>query len=264
MAITVRPTCIAAVLLLATSPAAAAAGERTTPVSVDWAVDGAITGGALAVWIGSELAKDSLAPSSCRWCNAPGLDVSARNAVVWSNRNDAKTASDVLVFGVPAGVALYDGLTVGSMRAAGPDLLIIGEAVALTGVLTQATKFVAARQRPYAVYGTLPSKGADDRLSFFSGHASVAFSAAAAGGRLAQLRGDAAWPWVYGIGFTAAAATGYFRMAADKHWLTDVLAGAGAGTAIGLAVPSLHRNRSHAEAMTLSVVPSQFLLSGRF
>ena len=83
-------------------------------------------------------------------------------------------------------------------------------------------------------------------------------------GRLAQLRGDAAWPWVYGIGFSAAAATGYFRMAADKHWLTDVLAGAGTGTAIGLVVPSLHRNRSHADAMSLSVVPSQFVLSGRF
>jgi membrane-associated phospholipid phosphatase len=225
-------------------------------------VDGAITGGAFGLWIGSELAKDSLAPSSCRWCSTPSIDATVRDAVVWSDPGGAKTVSDVLVLGVPAAVALYDGLAVGSGRAALPDLLLIGEAVALSGLLAQTVKFVAARQRPYALYGTLPSEGVDDHLSFYSAHTTIAFSAVAAGGMLAQLRGDPAWPWVYGVGFTAAAATGYFRMAADKHWLTDVLVGAATGTAVGLAVPWLHRNRSTAPAVRLSVAPHGIVLCG--
>jgi membrane-associated phospholipid phosphatase len=231
---------------------------------VDWKVDGAITGGALALWIGSELAKDTLTPATCRWCTPPALDARARDAVVWSSPNDARHVSDGLVVAVPVGVAVYDGLAVGSARAAAPDLLLIGEAVSISGLLGQATKFAVARQRPYALHGTLPSEGADDRLSFYSGHTTVAFSAAAAGGMLAQLRDDPAWPWVYGVGFTAAAATGYFRMAADKHWLTDVLTGAVTGTAVGLAVPWLHRTRAGSASVTLSPAPGGAVLSGRF
>ncbi|HET9554449.1 MAG TPA: hypothetical protein VFP50_15910 [Anaeromyxobacteraceae bacterium] len=36
-----------------------------------------------------------------------------------------------------------------------------------------------------------------------------------------------------------AAATGWLRVAADRHWATDVLAGAAAGTTVGLVVPLL-------------------------
>jgi membrane-associated phospholipid phosphatase len=242
----------------------AAAEEPPAAVTVDWTVDGLVTGGALALWIGSEAAKDTLAPASCRWCTAPGFDVTVRDAVAWSNPRSAATASNLLVAAVPAGVVLYDAVAVGGTHQALPDLLIIGEAVALSGVVTQATKFVAARTRPYAVYGTLPSEGVDDHLSFFSAHTSIAFSAVAAGGMLAKLRGDPAWPWVYGVGFTAAAATGYFRLAADKHWLSDVLMGAATGTAVGLAVPWLHRNRSDPSSVRLAVAPANVGISGTF
>ena len=222
----------------ASLPAApAAVQEHASPVSIDWAVDGAITGSALALWLGTELAKDSLTPPSCRWCATNQLDVSVRNALVWSNPGSAGTASDIMVVAIPAGIALRDVLAVGSAREAVPDLVIIGEAMAISGFLGQTFKFATARQRPYALYGTQPSAGADDNRSFYSSHTTIAFSAVAAGGMLAQLRGDSAWPWVYGVGFTAAAATGYFRLAADRHWLTDVLMGAASGTAVGLAVP---------------------------
>jgi membrane-associated phospholipid phosphatase len=233
-------------------------------VEVDWTVDGAITGGALVVWLGTELMKDELAPSSCRWCAVNGLDGDVRDAVVWSDPKQAKTVSDLLVLGVPLGVAAYDSVVMGGVRRALPDVLIIGEAVAVAGALGQLTKFMAARQRPYALYGTLPSEGVDDHLSFYSAHTTVAFSAAAAGGMLAQLRGDEHWPWVYGVGFTAAAATGYFRMAADKHWLTDVLVGAATGTAVGLAVPWLHRRQDGPPPVTVAVAPGWVGVNGRF
>jgi len=253
----------AAVLALMLSwPAAAEAPRRA--VEVDWTVDGAVTGGALVLWLGSEAIKGELAPASCRWCATNGLDTRVRDALAWSRPEQAKKVSDVLVIGVPAGVALYDGLAVGGARAALPDLLIIGEAVAVSGALAQGFKLVTARSRPYAVYGTLPSQGVDDHLSFYSAHTTVAFSAVAAGGMLAQLRGDPSWPWVYGVGFGAAAATGYFRLAADKHWFTDVVMGAATGTAVGLAVPWLHRNRSGPPPIALAVAPGYLGVTGTF
>jgi len=252
---------LAAALLAASLAAPAAAEERPTPVSVDWAVDGGVTGGALALWIGSEAAKDQLAPPECRWCQTSSLDARVRDLVVWSSTKGAANASNAMVVAVPLGVAVYDGVRVGSLGAALPDVLLIGEAVALSGLIAQGTKFIAARQRPYAYHGTQPLEGVDDHLSFYSAHTTIAFSAVAAGGMLAQLRGDPAWPWVYGVGFTAAAATGYFRMAADKHWLTDVLAGAATGTAVGLAVPWLHRNPSAAGAIRISPAPRGVVLS---
>ncbi len=236
------------------------ASEPPRPLDVDWAKDGAVAGGALVLWGASELAKGALAPPACRWCEPPALDASARRALAWSSTGSAATASDVLMLAVPAGVVLDDALSpraAGDLAAAGEDVLLVTEAVAASGVLTQAVKFATARERPYALGGG--DRTRDDHLSFWSGHTATAFAAAASGGLVAQLRGYAGWPWVYAAGFAGAAATGYFRMAADKHWLTDVLAGAAAGTAVGLAVPWLHRAGSRAR---VAVIPGGLAISG--
>lgn len=55
-----------------------------------------------------------------------------------------------------------------------------------------------------------------DTKSFFSMHTALAFSASG---------------WKFEVGIPIAAGVGYGRMAADKHYLTDVLAGAAAGFA---------------------------------
>lgn len=63
------------------------------------------------------------------------------------------------------------------------------------------------------------------RTSFPSGHTATGFAAAEF---LRREYWDAS-PW-YGIaGYAAAAATGYLRMYNNKHWLGDVVAGAGVG-----------------------------------
>jgi hypothetical protein len=50
------------------------------------------------------------------------------------------------------------------------------------------------------------------------------------------------WLWIAGV--SLAAATGYFRIAADRHYLTDVLASAGVGLSVGYGVPALNPPRS--------------------
>jgi membrane-associated phospholipid phosphatase len=251
-----------AALLLIVLTGSGRADEGTASPTVDWTVDGAITGGMLALWGVSELASGTLSPPRCRWCGTPGLDADVRNALAWSNKGTAAFASNVLVLSVPAGIAMYGVLAAraaGDVKTVPADLLLVGEAVAISGVLTQAAKYATARQRPYAYFGT-GYNGRDGHASFWSGHTSFAFSAAAAGGTVARLRGYAGWPWVYGVGFTAAAATGYLRVAADKHWLTDVLAAAVSGTAVGLAVPLLHR--AVPRRMRVVLVPGGIALAG--
>jgi membrane-associated phospholipid phosphatase len=46
-------------------------------------------------------------------------------------------------------------------------------------------------------------------------------------------------PIVLGVGLGVAAFTSYLRMAAEQHYLTDVLAGAAIGSLVGWAVPVL-------------------------
>src|SRR4029077_11064630 len=45
------------------------------------------------------------------------------------------------------------------------------------------------------------------------------------------------WIWIGGVGL--AGSTGYLRVAADRHFLTDVLVGAAVGTAVGTLMPRL-------------------------
>jgi membrane-associated phospholipid phosphatase len=234
-------------------------------LNVNWVVDGVVTGTTLALWVLPEFFKNSLAPAEARWYYPPGIDVSVRTALVWSNPAPAAVTSDILVAAVPVGLGLWvflEAEAAGGLRTAAEDLLVITEAMTVAGALTTVTRYTSARIRPFAYYGQ-GSGVPEDHLSFWSGHTTTAFSAAAAAGYVAQIRGYASWPWVYAVGFTAAGAVSYFRVAGDKHWMTDVVVGAVVGTGIGFLVPWLHRSNP---ALSLRVVPHPqgLAVAGRF
>jgi membrane-associated phospholipid phosphatase len=68
-------------------------------------------------------------------------------------------------------------------------------------------------------------------------------SLAISAGTVAHMRGYRHANLLYGGGVALSLATGYLRIAADKHWSTDVLTGWIVGAAVGYAVPRyLHRN----------------------
>ena len=95
--------------------------------------------------------------------------------------------------------------------------------------------------------------GADD-LSFPSGHTAQAFLAASI--VHAELRDKSQW---YGIGaYTVAAGVGVLRMVNDKHWQSDVLAGAGFGILSAHLAYLTHRNRwgRHPLGRDVGLVPS--------
>ena len=67
-------------------------------------------------------------------------------------------------------------------------------------------------------------------------------------------------PLIYGAVIAGGATTGLFRILAGKHFPTDVLVGAVAGTAVGITVPLLHRRRE----VSLAIAPGGVSVLGTF
>lgn len=261
-----RARVLASLLVILAVPVARADGPA--PLRFDPKVDVAAAGGTWAAYALTELFKDDLAPGRCRVCDTNALDAKARDALVWPWPEKARTLSDVVAMGVvPAGVGLHQLLAArgaGDAREGWVDLVVIAEAAGIAMDLNQAVKFAVGRQRPAIRYGDYADPArrgeADDNLSFYSGHATFAFSLAAAAGTVSSMRGYRSAPWVWGTGMTLATGVAYLRVAGDQHYLTDVLTGAALGTAVGVAVPYLLHRAKGGEAGTrsgseVSVVP---------
>jgi membrane-associated phospholipid phosphatase len=150
----------------------------------------------------------------------------------------------------------------GALGRVPEDALLIAEAGVVAADLTQLTKMLVGRERPF-VHAlapedkTLTAHPSDNNLSFFSGHSAEAFALAAASGTVSTLRGYRWAPLTWSVGGVVATTTAYLRIAADKHWLTDVLVGAVVGAGTGFAIPLLFHSavdeRSSAStSMTLS------------
>ena len=99
-----------------------------------------------------------------------------------------------------------------------------------TGGITFVIKELAHRARPetgkdnYAWYGPFNGKG---NQSFFSGHTSISFSTAT----MIFLHSGKKW-WVGLLSYGTASVVGISRMQQQKHWGSDVVAGALVGTAV--------------------------------
>jgi membrane-associated phospholipid phosphatase len=213
-----------------------------------------VTGVLLGFWFSGELFKDDLAPDQCRWCTKNSFDDGIRSGIVWSesNKNTAHHLSNFSLGAIPllglSALAFLDSKFEipnsdkfsGFMNAS----LIVFEAAAISMALNQAVKLMVARERPYA--RSLADGGKDNydsRLSFYSGHTSTAFVLAVSTATLLDMKGSKYAPYVWGANLLLASLVGYFRIAADKHYFTDVITGAIIGAAIGYLVPKYLHNK---------------------
>jgi len=238
--------------------AARAEPPRPHQLKYDVALDATAIGLSAAFVIATELAT-GVKPLRCRWCDRDdeedrlnGLDAWGRRTLKWRDPRQAQRASNVTAFVLEPAFATLEMIAASAADNAGRappvDLLIVTEAVAVSALVNQATKIVFARERPF-VHALPPAeRGAtaaywDNNVSFYSGHAAMTFSLAAAAGTVATLRGYRLMPLVWSTLMPLACATGYLRIAGDKHYLSDVLLGAVLGTAFGVALPILFHGR---------------------
>jgi membrane-associated phospholipid phosphatase len=170
---------------------------------------------------------------------------------VWAAASDSGTSGSHAVADAVAklgdlrylGPALLAGYVYGrvaKLPGASSAVVRIAGSTAIAGASTLVVKFATGRSRPDASPGDHdefnPFSGAD---SFPSGHTTIAFACAAA---LDQETRSAWVPW---LAYPTAALVGWARIVQDRHWLSDVVAGAALGTMVGREVDVRLQQRSN-------------------
>lgn len=167
-------------------------------------------------------------------------------------------------WGPRSDVGRYALLGTGTLVTFGPPLLTgrLGDAFTLGVMFTEAyllvsgatysSKRLTRRLRPYVYNTDLSVEERVERAagdvggvaeSFWSGHAAGAFVVATL---VSTIYGDLHGPTtasrvLWGSTLAAAGFTSWARVAAGKHYPSDVLAGALVGSAVGVLIPRLHR-----------------------
>lgn len=261
----------------ATAPTPAEGGPGTVPrkLKVRLVPDLVATGVLGAGWLVSEFAiKKMIAPSACRWCGPNPFDQGFRGVFNPAFSHTADTLSNVFAFGlVPLaslGMPALFAWQHDALDTFWVDALLILQATFSAMAVNQVVKFLVARQRPFV--GTLTQEEldalrdpADNDLSFFSGHTTFTFALVTAAATVAQMRGYKYWWAILAIGGPLALGTGVLRMAADKHYASDVWVGTAMGSLFGAGIPLLFHGLAKSE-LPVTVAPSGngVALSGTF
>ncbi|MBK7194128.1 MAG: phosphatase PAP2 family protein [Myxococcales bacterium] len=210
--------------------------------------------GGVVFGLADTVGKDALSPARCRWCVSNPVDRGVRDGLRWSSTHRADQLSNlsayvavpIATFGTVALLTTLDGRE-GELIDNG---VIIAETAVLALGVNYTVKALVGRERP-DVHALAPGDKAstpdpaENNLSFFSGHSTLAMTLAVAAGTTASLRGYRHARWVWATAVPLALATGYLRIAADRHWATDVATGWAFGAAFGVGVPwLLHRTEA--------------------
>ena len=196
----------------------------------------------LLVFLGNAQTKDSIAPLknqdklSYKQFIAPAALITAGTLLLNTKLNDDLQANANNFFGedfhtsadnylqfVPV-AQIYLGKTFGFKPKNDFQHQTINIVIAnvIMGTVVYATKNITKQERP----------DQSDNLSFPSGHTATAFTNAA----LLYYEYKDSNLWYASSGFLFATATAILRIANNKHYTSDVLAGAGIGLATGLVV----------------------------
>lgn len=215
----------------------------------DYVLDLGLAGGALAAYVLVPQQSGEVGHSNF-------FDDAGRSAFRLTSagsRHDAHVWSNVFLAGAIAIPVAWDPALAWSRdrdsRASLRILNINAQAFGLTAVLTGTTKALVGRERPYVTEcrrnpNSDPGcRNVDDDesiKSFYSGHSVYAFTAAGLTclhHTELHLYGDARDNWACGSAIGLASAVAVARVAADKHYVTDVSSAALIGLFSGYVFP---------------------------
>lgn len=196
-----------------------------------------------------------------RWTAPLPLDRETRALLVShsiAEREAVSRASDamfisMMVYPVAIDALLVAGAIHRDADVMGQMLLVDAEALALGLLASMITTRLVGRERPFVIecardptYAAgCGGDGLGRNTSFVGGHALMSFLGAGL-----VCAHHVHHPWLYGgpaggavactAGLGVASAISIMRIVADRHWLSDIVAGATLGAAIGWLVPLLH------------------------
>ena len=195
------------------------------------------------------------------YCAVSGCDPNGLNALdrhyagqyqpQWNRRGD------LLIYG-SEGASLATLLLDEGLKNGLNDVVVVAESTIVSSVAAGLVSPIAGRPRPL-VYGTTAPASVRENgtggLSFFSGHAATAFGAAVSTFvTVHRLHPDDFWPYYVLLGGVAIASfEGYTRVLSGAHFPTDVIAGAAAGTMIGILIPAMHASPHHLALQPVTV-----------
>lgn len=232
-------------------------------------------------WTTLEQLRPQLTSDQCRLCDEKlnAVDRGGRK-LRWDHTGTAATISDItanaLVPSASVGLSALLASRDGKFSNVPLDILFIAQATTFANGATLVAKYAFARSRPYARAARIGRSDDDDadlgddaNVSFYSGHTSYAFALAVSSGTVASLRGYRGAGYVWAAGLGLATATAYLRVAADQHYVTDVVGGAALGSAFGFLFPYLlHRPVTYGVPVVPSVTTAAgggtFSLTGAF
>jgi membrane-associated phospholipid phosphatase len=136
-------------------------------------------------------------------------------------------ARSVTVFNIAAPVGVFAAGLIKHDKKLEIDAAYMAGGFILSTIITQGTKKIVQRERPFEKYSFIVKRDEGGGYSFPSGHTSAAFTTATSLSLLFPK-----W-YVIAPAYLWAASVGYARMYQGVHYPTDVLAGAvvGAGSA---------------------------------
>lgn len=256
------PAPLVAPLAPVATPRPVAEPARGSPFAVRLAADLPLTLGAGVLALTAELVKSEL-PGPGTGSDPGGINALDR-LTLGSHSREARTASDLLVgvnVGLPFVIDLFDVLLSrppDGWHGYGADVLVLAEVLAVNTALNGLVKYAVRRPRPLVYDADLAAVPLADRvapdaaLSFYSQHSATAFAMATAYSYLFMRRhpGSRMIVPVWLISEALATTTAALRVAAGKHFITDVLTGAAVGSALGLLIPYLHQRARPAEGAT--------------
>lgn len=216
-----------------------------------WA-DGLIIGVTSLGVTGAYYDSDLLIQARCP-CDANELN-SLDRSVVGNHNDNLDHLSDAGVV-VAATLPVYlDWRELGFSQEFKEDAVVFLETLTVNASLVTFAKYNVQRPLPRTYAGDRAlEKSARGYRSFYSGHTSTVFAALSTASYTYNLRkGHDMWPWI--VTGVFGAGIGYARIAAGKHFYTDVIVGAGMGTMVGILVPWLH---SRERLKNLSLIPMQ-------
>lgn len=192
-----------------------------------------------------------------RRCPCDPSEVNRLDRQVIGNSNHfLDSVSDVSAVAAMLVPWLLDAVDLGLSPQFLEDTVVLAEVLAVNGALTALAKFSVQRPLPrvYAEPDSALAHSPGGFRSFYSGHASATVASLSAAAFTLKLRhSQAVWPWI-SVGLFGAM-VGAERIAAGRHFYTDVVVGALAGAAVGIAVPWLHARSSGKPGGMLLLAP---------